>query len=116
MKHLALTLSLLAATTAAQAQGLDLSGTWETDSGSVNGRGGGHITMQATHRNGGLTFTYGGNTMVCAVSGQRCRGTWQGGTGSGWFSITFSSNGHNFSGTWGYGRDRENVGTFSGSR
>ena len=119
MKHVPLALALalpLAATTAAHAQNFDLSGTWQTDSGAVNGRGGGHIVMQAAHRNGGVTFSYGGNTMVCSLSGLRCRGSWQGGTGSGWFAIPFSSDGQSFSGTWGYGRDRANVGTFTGTR
>ena len=110
----ALALALVPATAAAQ--DLDLNGTWETDSGSVGGRGGGHITMSATHRNNGVTFSYSGNTMVCQLNGRRCRGTWQGGTGSGWFSITFSSDGQNFSGTWGYNRDRANEGTFTGHR
>lgn len=117
MKHLVLALPILLAAGPAHAQSLDLSGTWQTDSGAVNGRGAGHIAMQATHRNNGVTLSYGGgNTMVCSLSGLRCRGSWQGGTGSGWFSITFSSDGQSFSGTWGYDRDRENVGTFTGHR
>ncbi len=114
--RLAAALALALVPASASAQGLDLNGSWETDSGAVNGRGAGHIAMSASHRNGGVTFSYSGNTMVCQLSGLRCRGTWQGNTGSGWFSITFSSDGQNFSGTWGYNRDRENVGTFTGHR
>lgn len=98
------------------AQGIDLSGNWQTQSGAVGGRGGGNNLMKATHRNGAVTLSYGDNTMLCTLNGQRCGGTWQGRTGSGWFSVTFSSDGRSFAGTWGYGNDRGNVGTFMGSR
>lgn len=104
---------MAAATATAQ---VNYSGTWNTNSGAAGGRGAGRIVMSATHRNGGVTFRYGGNTMTCSLAGSHCGGSWQGGTGSGWFEIDFTPDGGAFSGTWGYGNDRANAGSFTGSR
>lgn len=100
--------------THAQQAGYD--GTWSTASSPAGGRGGGNLSMQATQRNGGVTLTYGGGTMVCSLSGRDCEGTWQGRSGSGWFRITFSADGSHFSGNWGYGTEYSVSGSFRGSR
>lgn len=112
----ALSLSAALLTVPAIAQGPNYSGSWNTQSAAINGRGGGAIRMSAQHRSNAVTFTYGQNTMVCTLTGPRCTGTWQGRTGSGWFDITFASDGRTFAGSWGYDNDRNNVGTFSGQR
>ena len=94
----------------------DATGRWETDSEAIGGRGGGHIAMDAVQRQGGVSFTYPGGTMVCSLRGDVCEGTWQGSTGSGWFAVTLAPDGRAFDGTWGYGEDRARVAAFTGRR
>ncbi len=106
----------LAGTAVAQQAGNQYNGMWATHSGPVNGRGHGLVRLRITAQNNALTWTNNsGSTYVCTLAGNRCAGTWTGGTGSGWFDVTFSSPTF-FSGTWGYGADRSSVGCFTGHR
>lgn len=99
----------------------DLSGTWQTVWGDVPGDAipdaNGASEMLAINRQNGIIFTYGeGHTMVCAMDGARCSGTWVGGSGSGWLDVTFDPSGRAFTGTWGYGPTRGAAGSFTGQR
>jgi hypothetical protein len=97
--------------------GADFTGTFQTQSGAINGRGAGSIQMTITQRGSSLVWnTSTGYTYVCALKGSNCAGTWSGKTGSGWFEVKFSGNGDNFSGNWGYGSDHAESGSFTGAR
>ena len=101
----------------ATAQAPDCTGTYQTQSGAVNGRGAGGIQMTIAQRGSSLVWsTSTGYTYVCSLQGTRCSGTWSGRTGSGWFSVNFTGNGNSFSGSWGYDDDHSASGSFTGSR
>src|SRR5690606_30318855 len=105
--------ALAIAVAPATAQAPDCTGTYQTQSGAVNGRGAGNIQMTIAQRCSSLTSTTSaGYTYVCSLRGTRCSGTWQGRTGSGWFSVNFTGNGNSFSGNWGYDDDHSASGTF----
>jgi hypothetical protein len=108
--------SAVAVATPALADG-DFTGTFQTQSGAVGGRGAGAIQMTITQRGSSLTWsTSTGYTYVCALQGSSCSGTWSGKTGSGWFDVKFTGNGDRFSGSWCYGNDHADSGSFSGAR
>lgn len=108
--------SVLAAATPAVAQP-DMTGTFNTDSGPVKGRGAGKIQMTITQRGSSLEWkTSTGYTYICSLDERNCAGTWAGKTGSGWFSVKFSPNGDSFTGNWGYKDDRSESGFFNGKR
>ncbi|MEI8255608.1 MAG: hypothetical protein WCJ30_08055 [Deltaproteobacteria bacterium] len=102
--------------TAAEAQTVNVGGTWETDSGASGGNGAGHGTMNLVQSGGAVVWTYasGGGTYVCTLAGSVCQGTWQGHTGSGWFNVTFGPDSASFSGFWGYAGNAAPPGTFAG--
>jgi hypothetical protein len=95
----------------------DFTGTYQTQSGAVGGRGAGSIQMTISQRGTSLTWsTSTGYTYICSLQGTTCSGTWSGKTGSGWFDVKFTPNGDRFAGNWGYGNDRTESGSFSGTR
>lgn len=114
---LSLTFAVAMLAAPALAQAPDCTGTYQTQSGAVNGRGAGGIQMTITQRGSSLVWsTSTGYTYVCSLRGTQCSGTWTGRTGSGWFSVNFTGNGNSFSGSWGYDDDHSVSGSFTGSR
>ncbi|MFO0661376.1 MAG: hypothetical protein U0165_16315 [Polyangiaceae bacterium] len=90
---------------------------WDTDSESIRERGGGKIQMKGDDRNGSFKLYYGdGSFVTCERRGDRCEGTWRGGNGKGWISITLSADQQSFSGEWGYEDNRLERARFSGKR
>lgn len=119
MKHrlFALTLGTLATLATPALAGGDYTGSFQTKSEAIKGKGGGGIPMTITQKGSSLVWnTSTGYTYICSLNGAHCEGTWSGKTGSGWFSVDFSGNGDTFAGTWGYGQNRDESAAFTGKR
>jgi hypothetical protein len=107
----------LAALAAPALAGADYTGTFQTQSEAIRGKGAGKIQMTVTQKGSSLIWnTSTGYTYVCSLKRSRCEGTWSGKTGSGWFNVDFAGNGDSFTGSWGYGSDYSQSASFSGRR
>ena len=93
--------SLAALSVPALADGLDVSGTWDSTAG---GDGGGPYTIKLTQVNSTVTGTYevGSGLIDGKLSGNKLAATWKQAGSDGWLTFNFTADGKAFDGEWGY--------------